>query len=64
MIEISTTESDVNTRTYPRTMRQAFGPHTSDDLHPIPDTDYSPLWHFAMCVVSIVTFVVIFVTGG
>lgn len=64
MIDTSTTEIDVNTRTYPRTMQQAFGPHTSDDLHPIPDTDYSPLWYIAMLVVSILAVVVIVATGG
>lgn len=63
MIDTSTTESEVNTRTYPRTMQQAFGPHTSDELHPIPDTDYSPLWYFAMCVVSVVAVVVISLTA-
>ena len=63
MIDTSTTESDVNTHTYPRTMQQAFGPHTSDELHPIPDTDYSPAWYAAMCIVAILAVVVISLTA-
>lgn len=64
MIDTSTTESDVNTRTYPRTMQQAFGPHTSDELHPIPDTDYSLAWYVSMCIVAVVAVFVIVATGG
>lgn len=63
MIDTSTTEIDVNTRTYPRTMQQAFGPHTSDELHPIPDTDYSLAWYAAMVVISIVAVVVVSLTA-
>lgn len=63
MIDTSTTESDVNTRTYPRTMQQAFGPHTSDELHPIPDADYSLAWYAAMCIVAVVAVVVVSLTA-
>ena len=27
----------MNTRKYPRTMRDAYGPYTSDQLEPMPD---------------------------
>jgi hypothetical protein len=27
----------MQTRTYPRTLQQAFGPHTDSKLYPIPD---------------------------
>jgi hypothetical protein len=27
----------MNTRRYPRTMQQAFGPYTDDRLHPMPE---------------------------
>ena len=63
MIDTSTTDSDVNTCTYPRTMQQAFGPHTSDELHPIPDTDYSLAWYAAMCIVAVVAVVVVSLTA-
>ena len=29
----------MNTRKYPRTMQEAFGPYTSDQLEPMPDQD-------------------------
>ena len=29
----------MNTRKYPRTMQEAFGPYTSDQLEPMPEAD-------------------------
>ena len=62
MIETSTTESEMKNITTPRTLADCE--FTTGHAGINRDTDYSPLWYFAMCVVSIVAFVVIVVTGG
>lgn len=52
----------MNTRMHPRTMAQAFGPYTSDELRPMRD-DTSYRWHwYALIVIGIVTLVAVYVT--
>ena len=44
----------MNTRRHPRTLTEAFGPYTSNTLHPMPDPrDYSPRWWTAIALVAI-----------
>ena len=53
----------MNSRSYPRTMQQAFGPYTDDTLHPKPEpTGYSTAWWAAMGCIAVATLVVIGVT--
>lgn len=51
----------MNTRRYPRTMAEAFGPYTSNDLQPMPEPrDYSAAWWWAMLVIAVITLILIF----
>lgn len=46
----------MNTRRHPRTLVEAFGPYTSNTLHPMPDSrDYSPRWWAAIALIAIAT---------
>ncbi len=50
----------MNSRSYPRTMQQAFGPYTDDTLHPKPEpTGYSTGWWVAMVFCAVAALVVI-----
>lgn len=48
-----------------RTMKERFGPYTSNSLHPMPDraadTDYSLAWWAAMVVITIASAVIVWV---
>lgn len=57
----------MNTRKFPRSMTEAFGPHTSRDLHPMAtprkDSDYSPVWWMVMWVLAVVAVLAVVVTA-
>ena len=53
----------MNPRRHPRTLVEAFGPYTSNDLQPMPDSrDYSASWYAWMFAIAIVTAVLVWVT--
>lgn len=53
----------MNARRHPRTMTEAFGPYTDNQLHPMPDrSDYTAGWWIAMVCCAVVTLVLIFTT--
>jgi hypothetical protein len=53
----------MNPRRHPRTMREAFGPYTSHDLHPMrDDRDYSAAWYAWMFAIATVAAVLIWIT--
>lgn len=43
----------MNTRRYPRTVQEAFGPYTSRDVHPMPDTRGSRTERMAGVVLAV-----------
>lgn len=45
----------MQTRRFPRSMTEAFGPYTSNDLEPMPDgsRDYGAAWWVAIVLVSL-----------
>ena len=48
---------------YPRTLQQAFGPHTSTTIYDKDqdgESDYSPLWWFVMLVIASASIGLIF----
>lgn len=48
----------------PRSLTEAFGPYTSDDLEPMEDHDQKPDWLFLLLyAVAIVGFIVLVVNG-
>lgn len=49
----------MNSRSYPRTMQQAFGPYTDDTLHPMRDNRKTPAHEVALYLVSVVAVVVV-----
>ena len=51
----------MNTRKYPRSMSEAFGPYTSHQLSPIPDR--RTVEDIALLVVSVIGLVAIVVTS-
>jgi len=51
----------MQTRKYPRTMQEAFGPYTSRDLQE-RDSGYSPAWYYAMATIAFATLILIAVT--
>ena len=59
----------MNTRRYPRTMADAFGPHTNNVLHPMGtprferSTDYPPLWKGVMVVIALLSVYAVVVTA-
>lgn len=53
----------MQTRKYPRTMSEAFGPYTSNQLSAPKDTDYGWLWWASMVVISVFSVVLIVVTA-
>lgn len=62
MIETSTTESEMKNINTPRTLADCEFTTGYSGIR--RETGYSTGWWTAMCVVSIVAFVVIVVTGG
>mgnify|MGYP003439815578 CR=1 FL=1 len=53
----------MNTRRHPRTLTEAFGPYTSDDLQPMHEPrEYSARWWIAITIVGIFTLAVILTT--
>lgn len=52
----------MNTRRYPRTMAEAFGPYTSNELQPMRDTRKVPAHEIALYAVAVlaVSVIVIF----
>lgn len=53
----------MNTRKYPRTLQQAFGPYTSNEIVDPSDTSYPWTWWALMVAVSLVTLVIVVVTA-
>jgi hypothetical protein len=51
----------LNTRRYPRTLEQAFGPHTSREIVEPQPTGETPTWWVAMGVIAALTFVMVWV---
>ena len=49
----------MNTRRYPRTMAEAFGPYTSNELHPMRDNRKTPAHEVALYLVAVVAVVVV-----
>lgn len=56
----------MNTRRYPRTMAEAFGPYTSNELHPMRDNRKVPAHEIALYAVAVlaVSVIVIFFQGS
>ena len=54
----------MNPRRHPRTMAEAFGPYTSNDMAPLPDRGrvYSRAWWITVYVLTIIALVVIYIT--
>ena len=48
----------MNTRRYPRTMQQAFGPYTTDELHPMRDTRKVPAHEVVLYIVAVIAVAV------
>lgn len=55
----------LNTRSYPRTLQEAFGPHTSREILPIEDreTDYPWTWWSLVMSIAVVAMIIIVVTA-
>lgn len=51
----------MNTRRYPRTLQEAFGPYTPSTLHPMEEDrhEYTGHWWFAMGLIAIATVLAI-----
>jgi hypothetical protein len=49
----------VNTRRYPRTLQEAFGPYTSREVHPMPEQRKTPAHEVALYLVAVVAVVVV-----
>ena len=54
----------MNTRKYPRSMAEAFGPHTSDQLEPMPDDDVTGVALVLACVAAVALTVLAIVMWG
>jgi hypothetical protein len=57
----------VNTRRYPRTLQQAFGPYTDSRLLPMnnPPSERSHVWATrVLAVILVATIAALFITGG
>lgn len=57
----------MNTRRYPRTMAEAFGPYTSHDLEPMSSapSEQSHIWATrVLAVILVATIAALFITGG
>lgn len=52
-----------NTRKYPRTMQEAFGPHTDDNLEPMSALDLQERIIGVGCVIVFVAFIIIAMLG-
>jgi hypothetical protein len=49
----------MNARRFPRSMTEAFGPHTDDTLHPMRDNRKTPAHEVALYLVAVVAVVVV-----
>lgn len=54
----------MNTRRYPRTLQEAFGPYADSRIEEPQDTGYSSAWWIAVSICSVVAAVVIAMTNG
>lgn len=55
----------MNTRRYPRTLQEAFGPYADSHIEePAPPRDYSAAWWAAMCICAVAATIVIATTSG
>ncbi len=54
---------DTNTRQYPRTLQEAFGPHTSRKIQEPKETGYSTAWWLVFSACCLVAMVVVGVTS-
>jgi len=54
----------MNARRHPRTLAEAFGPYTTNDIEPMREPrDYSTTWWWAMWAVAAVTVILILTTA-
>jgi len=51
------------TRRHPRTLEEAFGPHTSKKIYECDDTGYTPTWWAVVMTIAIVALFVIISQG-
>jgi hypothetical protein len=51
----------MNARRFPRSMTEAFGPHTDDTLHPMPDQRKTPAHEVALYVVAVLAVAAILI---
>ena len=54
----------MNTRKYARTMAEAFGPYTSNQLEPMPDDDVTDVALVLACVAAVALTVLAIVMWG
>ena len=54
----------MNTRKYPRTMQEAFGSYTSNNLEPMPDDDVTGVALVLACVAAVALTVLAIVMWG
>ncbi|MDZ7918484.1 hypothetical protein [Rhodoferax sp.] len=52
----------MNTRKHPRTLQEAFGPHTSRDIY-VPPADYPWTWWALVAAIGLVTLAIAVVTA-
>lgn len=53
---------DTNTRSYPRTLQEAFGPHTSREIQD-DSKDYPPAWWCWVVSCALIGMVLVVVTA-
>lgn len=51
----------MNTRKYPRTLNEAFGPYTSREVYDADESDYGAAWWVAITLVAMAALVVVVV---
>ena len=52
----------MNSRKYPRTIEEAFGPYERGPVEPMRE-DYSNGWWWAMGIIAVFTVVIVVMTG-
>jgi hypothetical protein len=53
----------MNTRKYPRTLNEAFGPYCTPHIDEPESTDYPAAWWAMVVIISIVSLILIVVTA-